>query len=155
MGTTPGLSQRMPVLCFMWPQAVGSQCGSISRTALVFPHTELSLRPARPPITKSCASWSFDSERHCRGSRSRGCAPGSCPAPCLLPRCPALCCLGITWRSAPGGLLAMRRVLDPILHRCPPGYSVCWCRPQTRPRLFTGDIWVQDGEIIVLAFLPN
>ena len=86
-----------------------------------FPHTELSLRPARPPITNHA----------CHGVLTRNVlaaarVPGgvrqdlSRHPVCFLDARPLL--LGITWRSAPGGLLTMRRVLDPILHRCPPGY---------------------------------
>ena len=37
----------------------------------------------------------------------------------------------------------------------PNGSLLCWHRPQSRPRPLTGDIQVQDGEVIVLTFLPS
>ena len=120
---------------------------------LAISHLDLALRPARPAITNYARRGVLTRNLLAAVYAPRTDNVASTRHPvCFIDSRPLL--LGVTWRSAPGGLLARHRIQDPIQHRCPPGFVLCWFRPQTRPSLLETDLWVQDGEVIVLVFLP-
>ena len=120
---------------------------------LAFPHLELILRPARPAITNHACCGVMTRNTLAAVRTSHGVHYGAPRHPiCFLDSRPLL--LGITWRLAPDGLLARSRIQDPIQHRCPPGFVLGWFRPQTRPRPLDADLRVQDGDVIILAFIP-
>ena len=64
-------------------------------------------------------------------------------------------CLGFTWRYAPGGFLPHPLLRELLTACCLPGYVLGVSIANSRVEQLTGDLPVQDGDIITLELVPT